>query len=200
MWHCVLHITVMSALSAVLMISHYSFPLWGALLTTQMSTEESSSLLRYHPQFQRDLYEIYDKEFRQACCGIAQLCDLFLERRPPDDCSAYVPPAWSMLMCTNTLAFNLIFLAMHPTEREKYFPATSFSSAAWGWGDPHITTLDGKCYTFNGWGEYILASTSSDFTLQGRTQPVPGTQTATQFVAFAFSDGNETVEVKILLN
>ena len=25
---------------------------------------------------------------------------------------------------------------------------------AWFWGDPHITTLDGDVFTFNGWGEY----------------------------------------------
>jgi len=23
-------------------------------------------------------------------------------------------------------------------------------------GDPHLITLDGNTYTFNGWGEYVL--------------------------------------------
>ena len=32
-------------------------------------------------------------------------------------------------------------------------------------GDPHITTIDGLSYTFNGHGEYI-AITSTDFELQ----------------------------------
>ena len=41
--------------------------------------------------------------------------------------------------------------------------------AACIYGDPHIVTLDGFKYTFNGYGEYILIGTPDDgFTLQGR--------------------------------
>ena len=37
------------------------------------------------------------------------------------------------------------------------------------YGDPHVVTLDGHKYTFNGKGEYILIATDDDsFTLQGR--------------------------------
>ena len=60
---------------------------------------------------------------------------------------------------------------------------------AWFWGDPHITTLDGEVYTFNGWGEYILMqfdTSTTQFTLQGRTWPVVNS-TATQIVALAFA-------------
>ena len=65
------------------------------------------------------------------------------------------------------------------------------SCSAWGWGDPHITTLDGRTYTFNGWGEYTLlepASNTTQFVLQGRTAPVneSTSNSATQFSAFAF--------------
>ena len=43
-------------------------------------------------------------------------------------------------------------------------------SAGWFYGDPHIRTLDGFQYTFNGLGEYILIETThGNFTLQGRT-------------------------------
>ena len=55
-------------------------------------------------------------------------------------------------------------------------------------GDPHVTTLDGRVYTFNGWGEYTLLNidtADTSFILQGRTQPVVNS-TATQFSAFAF--------------
>ena len=77
---------------------------------------------------------------------------------------------------------------------------TSFSYTAWGWGDPHITTLDDRVYTFNGLGEYTLlqlttASGNGDFTLQGRTQLVVNS-TATQFSAFAFGHPSaDTIEV-----
>ena len=37
------------------------------------------------------------------------------------------------------------------------------------YGDPHIVTLDGFKYTFNGLGEFVLVETANDsFTLQGR--------------------------------
>jgi fibulin 1/2 len=59
---------------------------------------------------------------------------------------------------------------------------------AWFWGDPHITTLDGKQYTFNGWGEYIVIKTINDtFVLEGRTQPVNGSS-ATVFSAFSMAE------------
>ena len=46
------------------------------------------------------------------------------------------------------------------------------------YGDPHIITLDGLKYTFNGKGEFTLIETDTDlFTLQGRmveVEPAPG--------------------------
>ena len=69
--------------------------------------------------------------------------------------------------------------------------------AAWGRGDPHITSLDGRQYTFNGWGEYTLIGLNgSDFMLQCRTEPVVNS-TATRFSGFAFGVQNDSVvEVK----
>ena len=41
--------------------------------------------------------------------------------------------------------------------------------AACVYGDPHVVTLDGHKYTFNGKGEYTMIATDDDsFTLQGR--------------------------------
>lgn len=74
-------------------------------------------------------------------------------------------------------------------------------------GDPHITTLDGYIYTFNGLGEYTLVTipddtgTSNLFTLQGRTMRALDTETqdltnATFFVAFAAQAANSTLVSK----
>lgn len=66
--------------------------------------------------------------------------------------------------------------------------------SAWGLGDPHITTLDGYQYTFNGWGEYVLVNVENEFVLQGRTSPVNNSN-ATMFSAFAFGVTEAIVEV-----
>jgi fibulin 1/2 len=58
---------------------------------------------------------------------------------------------------------------------------------AWFWGDPHISTLDGKQYTFNGIGEYILMKTVGEtFVLEGRTRLVENSS-ATVFSAFSMA-------------
>ncbi|XP_013419198.1 sushi domain-containing protein 2 [Lingula anatina] len=74
-----------------------------------------------------------------------------------------------------------------------------------GNGDPHIITLDGLRYTFNGAGEYTLVKTNDDsFTMQGRAETVQnaggGSPIATGWTAFAFKGSNSsTVEVRTSL-
>ncbi|XP_022099124.1 mucin-4-like isoform X5 [Acanthaster planci] len=78
----------------------------------------------------------------------------------------------------------------------------------WFFGDPHLRTLDGMEYTFNGLGEYTVALFENDagqryFELQGRTQRAFNSQTqqlslATFFAAFAAeADGDARIEVKV---
>ncbi|XP_027956884.1 mucin-4 [Eumetopias jubatus] len=58
---------------------------------------------------------------------------------------------------------------------------------AWMFGDPHITTLDGANFTFNGLGDFQLVRAwdgNSSFLLQGRTAQT-GSAQATNFIAFA---------------
>ncbi|XP_009990998.1 PREDICTED: mucin-4 [Tauraco erythrolophus] len=92
---------------------------------------------------------------------------------------------------------------------EGYVPPTQ----AGAFGDPHITTLDGLTYTFNGLGDFVLLLASkaqTSFVLQGRTIQT-GTAQATNFVAFAaqyISATTTTVEwtlgsqgdIQVLLN
>ncbi|NWI62055.1 MUC4 protein, partial [Todus mexicanus] len=92
---------------------------------------------------------------------------------------------------------------------EGYVPPTP----AGGFGDPHITTLDGLTYTFNGLGDFVLLLASdaqTSFVLHGRTART-GTAQATNFMAFAaqcISAHTTTVEwnlgsqgdIQVLLN
>ncbi|XP_064372837.1 mucin-4 isoform X2 [Dromaius novaehollandiae] len=92
---------------------------------------------------------------------------------------------------------------------EGYMPPAPASA----FGDPHIITLDGLTYTFNGLGDFVLLLASdaqTSFVLQGRTAQT-GTAQATNFVAFAaqyISATTTTVEwtlgsqgdIQVLLN
>ncbi|XP_053567882.1 mucin-4-like [Bombina bombina] len=77
-------------------------------------------------------------------------------------------------------------------------------SPAWMYGDPHITTLDGFSYTFNGLGDFTLINASgsgTSFVLQGRTAQT-GTALATNFVAFAafYNSSSTSIKVEWYLN
>ena len=52
---------------------------------------EAGSLLQFNPFFQRANYEASDVALRTACCENSDLCDLYYERRPSDDCTGYIP-------------------------------------------------------------------------------------------------------------
>jgi len=64
--------------------------------------------------------------------------------------------------------------------------------AAFSCCDPHITTIDGVLYTFNGEGEYHMIYSPGVFSLQGRFKRAvksDGTfSDATVFAAFAIQD------------
>lgn len=82
----------------------------------------------------------------------------------------------------------------------------SIFALGWSIGDPHITTLDGTGYTFNGLGEYtqfLLPSSDGEilFELQSRTRRAIDSKTgeysqATIFVAFA-GQANDSAKVII---
>lgn len=67
--------------------------------------------------------------------------------------------------------------------------------AGWNFGDPHITTLDGRTYTFNGLGEYVMTRITDEFELQARTAVASDNTTATIFSAVAIG-GNGASELK----
>jgi fibulin 1/2 len=80
-------------------------------------------------------------------------------------------------------------------ERRPSQTCFGYSPPFWGWiwGDPHISTLDGKQYTFNGIGEYILMKTVNEtFVLEGRTRLLENSS-ATVFSAFAVAQFEPSV-------
>ena len=78
--------------------------------------------------------------------------------------------------------------------------SVSFFNSGWFWGDPHIKTLDGGNYTFNGLGEYTMVDAENGtFNLQARTKLAQGNSTtATIFSAGAAKEKNSsTIEVRV---
>ena len=68
------------------------------------------------------------------------------------------------------------------------------------WGDPHYNTLDGKAYTFNGIGEYVMIDAKGAvFQLQARTGRAQGnSSTGTIFQAAAARENTTSiVEVSV---
>ncbi|KAM4043760.1 uncharacterized protein ACNLHF_014032 [Anomaloglossus baeobatrachus] len=69
----------------------------------------------------------------------------------------------------------------------------------WMFGDPHIMTLDGLNYTFNGLGDFILLNASDtdiSLVLQGRTVQTEAAN-ATNFQAFAVQYTSRNASVKV---
>lgn len=72
-------------------------------------------------------------------------------------------------------------------------------ATGWLWGDPHIVTLDGQNYTFNGLGEYTMVKLQDgSFQLQARTKLAKGGGSATIFVA-AVAKEKDTSAVQVNL-
>jgi len=68
-------------------------------------------------------------------------------------------------------------------------------------GDPHVTTLDGLTYTFNGLGEYwLMQTTVATFEFQARTGQASTSDgdltDATVFTAFAVNTDNGWIQVR----
>ncbi|XP_019632656.1 PREDICTED: uncharacterized protein LOC109476214 [Branchiostoma belcheri] len=108
------------------------------------------------------------------------------------------PKSWCCSLSDDEDFCNLYYEKRPPNSCSFYRPPR----LAITWGDPHMKTLDGLAYTFNGLGEFTLVKTSGasvEFRLQGRTEKAVGTQgaaEATVFTAFAFKqDGSSTVEM-----
>ena len=97
-------------------------------------------------------------------------------------------------MSTSGPIYGCLFVLM-------FFHCYLLEKKAIGSGDPHMITLDGVQYSFNGYGEYhVLQIPPVGFELQGRMQPLikdNGSNTlATGFKAFAMKENvSDVVQV-----
>ena len=172
-----------------------------------LNGKNAGAFLSYHPFLTYDDYVIYDKTLRDNCCT-AGLCHEFLKLRPPQDCSGYVPPNWgeSRAVC-RWLICKLYHYLCAFCMQVIHSLSVHMHYAAWAYGDPHITTLDGRSYTFNGWGEYVMLdytpqnSFKTGFAVQARTTfvNVSNFNSATKLSALAFGiPGQITFQVSHL--
>lgn len=127
-----------------------------------------------------------------CCRGTMPNCLMYTKYRPILTDREYVP----LLPGNNNSihdSYNLCPIMMY------IYPACVY-------GDPHIVTLDGLKYTFNGKGEYILIATEGDvFTLQGRMVEADGvngtTAQATVFSALVAKHNNsDTIQFELSQN
>eukprot|EP00118_Oscarella_pearsei_P011047 m.71118 g.71118 ORF g.71118 m.71118 type:complete len:1682 (+) comp35728_c0_seq1:100-5145(+) len=90
------------------------------------------------------------------------------------------------LCCSDPRTCHFYFRRRPSVSCSRYKAPTT----GWLYGDPHLRTLDGKEYTFNGLGEYVLMKTTagnSTFVLEGRTG-LASNSNATVFTAFAMGE------------
>ncbi len=160
---------------------NFIIPFRDSSLVSKDTLGHGSILIPSRSFFSFNEYYKNTIDFQEACCGSVGLCNLFYQQRIPTKCSFYRRPYSGNSIQLKRISYILIL----------------FPPLAWLLGDPHINTMDGANYTFNGWGEYAVFNLGDDFILQGRTTAVnvsdPGSPT--QYSAFAFGMPNVTLEV-----
>ena len=80
----------------------------GALVLEDDDSIVSTSLALSNPIFFPDLYFSTELLLRSACCGSVGRCDLYRQRRPPNNCLFYRPPRFSESL---TIIVRFLFIS-----------------------------------------------------------------------------------------
>ena len=79
----------------------------------------AGTLLLYHPLQEPRRYNQTDRFFREACCGTSdQLCGMYIERRPINNCDGYQPPEvckWAGAISKNSEILKVTVVARSMT-------------------------------------------------------------------------------------
>ncbi|XP_078368612.1 mucin-like protein [Oculina patagonica] len=169
--------------------------------------ESRRSKLIYHPST-----GLVGLRLKQECCYSTQWQDWgSLKIGPPDGghvkvtaffywfnrvITFYTDEQAYKYCCVDIPWCNLFYFYRPSDDCSLYIPPPR----PWIWGDPHIKTLDGGNYTFNGLGEYVMIDAQNGaFQLQARTKLAQGNSTvATIFSAGAAKEENtSTIEARV---
>ena len=176
----------------------------------QRSAPLAGTMLQYNPFLDQHEYSKNDFKPKGFCCR-SNHCDLFYQVRPIPTCyrrSPFAPGDLCMYMymifffkcIVHQIDIRVLFQIHMNHDYAWYFLRLAvvnniLCSTAGIFGDPHIRTLDGKLYTFNGYGEYTMIKINTStiyFELQARTILATTqdgvTTNATVFSAFAAKD------------
>ncbi|XP_048581930.1 fibrillin-1 isoform X2 [Nematostella vectensis] len=148
----------------------------GALITG--SSLRAGRVCRYSPFVEADEYWREMKMLDTCCRESTEYCSDYLAIRPAETVCT-LPPWW---------------LRWGPRPRIRRPRRTFF------WGDPHITTVDGFGYSFNGLGDYVMMKSTNSHRIHTRTaRPLASNGAlakATVFSGFALAaNGSNVVQV-----
>ncbi|XP_064644501.1 mucin-like protein [Lineus longissimus] len=101
-------------------------------------------------------------------------------------------------LCCFQSNFCHLYYEMRPISYSTSYRRMFFT---WMWGDPHIKTLDGASYTYNGHGEYLMMQTTDTTTMivQARMEVAESGVNATIFTSFVVQS-NQSDIVQVNLN
>ncbi|XP_078667268.1 mucin-4-like [Branchiostoma floridae x Branchiostoma belcheri] len=107
---------------------------------------------------------------------------------------------WTYCCQDTGSAYCSLYFSKRPMQTNVGYEPPRQSAGA---GDPHLTTLDGLSYSFNGYGEYLMANSTSSaprgFLMQGRTDMAEveegKTPQATVFTGIAVQQGSASVQL-----